>query len=569
MPPSKSDEAYMGETVRYEDLPWAKFYEPGVPHKLSYENVCLPEFLERSAIEFPNHPALIFEGYRLTYRELLAQVNHFAGILSEYGIQKGDRVAILLPNIIPCVISYYAILRLGAIVVMNNPLYTDQELEHQFNDAGVKMLITLDLLANRMVTLRPRTNIDHIVYTTIGDYLPPLKRLLFPLVSRRKKLSAPVSPAPRISRWKTLMARPTKVPPPMAITMKDVAMYQYTGGTTGITKGVMLSHGNISRQTQQIAAWFPKLKKGEEVMLGALPFFHVFGLSTAMNLPIALSWSNILVPKPHPDALIKAVNTFLPTFVPLVPTMYIGILNHPKVHKANLQSIKGCFSGSAPLPREIIEAFEKKTGAVIVEGYGLTETSPVTHINPFAGGHRKVGSIGVPISDTFCRIVDLEDSNQEVPCGTPGELLIKGPQVMQGYWNRPDETQQCLVDGWLYTGDIAYMDDDGYFYIVGRKKDMVISGGYNIYPREIEEVLYNHPAIQEAAAVGIPDAKLGEKIKIYVVLKQGAAVTEEALINYCRNRLAKYKTPAMVEFRTDLPKSSVGKILKKDLRMGN
>ena len=556
----------MSEAVRYEDVPWKAHYETGVPLQLSYNDISLPEFLEQAATRFSNHTALIFEGYRVSYAQLRSMVNRLSGALSDFGIKKGDRVAILLPNVIPCVVGYYAILKLGGIAVMNNPLYTDHELEYQFNDSGAKALITLDLLAKRMIALRPKTGIEHIIYTTLGDYLPAVKRLFFPLVAKIKKLATKVPVAPHVHRWKTILAEAHSMPPEVSILQTDVAMYQYTGGTTGISKGVILTHGNLSKQTQQIAAWFPKLKKGEEIMLGALPFFHVFGLTTAMNLSIALGWTNILVPKPHPDALIKAINNYRPTFAPLVPTMYIGILNHPDVQRANLKSIKGCFSGSAPLPREVIYEFEKKTGAVIVEGYGLTESSPVTHVNPFSGGQRKVGSIGVPVPDTLCRVVDIEDSTKIVPCGEPGELLVKGPQVMQGYWNRPKETALTLTDGWLHTGDIAYMDEDGYFYIVDRKKDMIISGGYNVYPRDIEEILFDHPAILEAAAVGFPDTKLGEITKVFVVLKKGESITEKELIAFCRERLAKYKVPATIEFRKELPKSNVGKILKKELR---
>ena len=557
----------MEARLSYNSAPWRRHYEAGVPYVLSYAEKTLPNFLDEAAMQFPEKTALIFEGYRLSYMQLRIMVDRAAGALAGLGIRKGDRVAVLLPNIIPCVVGYYALLKIGAIVVMNNPLYTDRELEYQFKDSGARMVITLDLLANRMIGLREKTGIDHIVYTSLGDYLPPLKRLLFPLVARFKKLSARVRPAENVLRWKQFLSTARLAPPRVALTFDDTAMYQYTGGTTGISKGVVLSHGNLSKQIQQIAAWFPSFRRGEETMLGALPFFHVFGLTTSMNLAIHLGWANVLVPKPHPDALIKAICTYRATFVPLVPTMYIGILNHPDIRKVDLSSIKGCFSGSAPLPHEVISEFEKKTGAVIVEGYGLTEASPVTHINPFAGGRRKVGSIGMPISDTRCRIVDANESDKEVSVGEPGELLIKGPQVMRRYWNRPEETDAALTpDGWLFTGDIATMDEDGYFFIVDRKKDMVISGGYNVYPRDIEEVLYDHPAVQEAVIIGIPDPKFGEAVKAFVVLKEGEAVTGEALVDYCRTRLARYKVPVNIEFREMLPKNNIGKVLRRQLR---
>lgn len=493
-------------------------------------------------------------------------VGKFAAALKDFGIKKGDSVAILLPNLIPCVVAYYATLRIGGIVVFNNPLYSDTELEHQFTDSGSKFLITLDLLAARMVKLREKTDIKTIVYTSIGDYLPFVKRLLFPLVAKKKGLAADVSPAPDLHAFKDIISRYSPDTTQADVTLDDVAMYQYTGGTTGISKGVMLTHRNISFQIQQIEAWFPEFDKGTEIMLGALPFFHVFGMSVSMNLAIRLAWTNVLVPKPQAEPLLEAISKFKVTFAPLVPTMYIGILDHPDLAHTDLTTIKGCFSGSAPLPLEVIRKFEEKTGAIIVEGYGLTESSPVTHVNPFRG-QRKVGSIGIPLPETECRIVDLEDNTKEVPVGESGELLIRGPQIMKGYLNKPDETAKTLTrDGFLCTGDVAKMDEDGYFYIVDRIKDMIISGGYNVYPRDIDEVLYDHPKVLEACAVGIPHSKRGEAVKVFVVLKQGQAMTENEVIDYCATKLAKYKLPVSVEFREELPKSNVGKILRKDLR---
>ncbi len=556
----------MTKEIRYQDKPWLANYEKGVPGKIEYEEKCLPEYLERTAKEFPDNMALLFQGYKITYRELNDMVNRFATCLNDFGIKKGDSVAILLPNLIPCVVCYYAVLKIGAIAVMNNPLYSDRELEHQFNDSNSKMLITLDLLGNRMIDLRPKTKIKQIIYTSIGDYLPFPKNILFPLVAKKKKLAASVKPADDLYKWKDIMAATSPNPPDVKLSFDDVAMYQYTGGTTGVSKGVMLTHANLSKNVQQCVAWFPKFNRGEEIMLGALPFFHVFGLTCAMNFAICTGWGHILVPKPQPEPLLEAIGKFKPTFAPLVPTMYIGMLNHPGINKVDLTSIKGCFSGSAPLPVEVIKDFEKMTGAVIVEGFGLTETSPVTHINPFAGGKRKVGSIGIPISDTECKIVDLNDGKTEIPVEEAGELLIKGPQIMQGYWNKPEETAETLTDGWLHTGDIAKMDEEGYFYIVDRKKDMIISSGYNVFPRDIDEVFFEHPDVMEACSIGIPHTTRGEAIKVFVVLKEGKTVTQEALIEYCKDKLATYKLPTEIEFRKELPKTNVGKILRKDLR---
>lgn len=548
----------------YLAKPWLAHYEAGVPEHVQYETVCLPDYLKRSAKAFPDKMALTFQGYRVSFAKLNDMVDRFTACLTDFGVKQGDSVAILLPNVIPCVVAYYAILRIGAVTVMNNPLYSDRELEHQFCDSRSKVLITLDLLGNRMIDLRPKTSIKQIVITSIGDYLPFPKNLLFPLVGKKKKLAADVKAADDLFKWKALLERPSVSPPQVTLNFNDVAMYQYTGGTTGVSKGVMLTHGNLSKQVQHVSAWFPSFGS-DEIMLGALPFFHVFGLTTAMNLAIFKGWGNILVPKPQPSQLLEAIGKFKPTFAPLVPTMYIGMLEHPDIGKTDLTSIKGCFSGSAPLPVEVINAFEAKTGAVIVEGFGLTESSPVTHINPFKG-KRKVGSIGIPLSDTECRIVALNDAITDVVVGETGELLVKGPQVMKGYWNRPDATAESITDGWLHTGDIARMDEEGYFYIVDRKKDMIISGGFNVYPRDIEEVFFEHPKVVEATAIGIPHPKRGEAIKVFVVLKEDQTATVEELLKYCEDKLAKYKWPTEIEFRKELPKTNVGKVLKKELR---
>jgi long-chain acyl-CoA synthetase len=556
----------MAGAINYQDKPWLKSYQSGVPEKINYEEICLPDVLDRTAAQFPGKDALVFMGYKINYVQFKDMVDRFAACLSDFGVKKGDAVAILLPNVIPCVVAYYAILKIGAITVMNNPLYSDRELEHQFNDSGSKVLITLDLLGNRMIDLRPKTKIKQIVITSIGDYLPFPKSLLFPLVAKKKKLAADVKAAPDVYRWKDCIAKYQPNPPKVKNSFTDVAMYQYTGGTTGVSKGVELTHANLSKQVQQLVAWFPDFANGAEIMLGALPYFHVFGMSCAMNLSVYRGWSQVLVPKPQPEPLLEAIRHFKPTFAPLVPTMYIGMLSHPDLKKTDMSCIKGCFSGSAPLPLEVISDFEKVTGATIVEGFGMTETTPVTHTNPFAGGARKVGSVGVPLSDTLCRIVDLENGTKDMPFGERGELIVKGPQIMRGYKGKPEETANTLRDGWIYTGDIATMDDDGYFYIVDRKKDMIISGGYNVYPRDIDEVFYMHPKVQEACAIGVPDPTRGESAKIFIVLKEGETSTQEEMLAFAKTKLAVYKLPTEVEFRKELPKTNVGKILRKELR---
>ncbi len=549
----------------YEKRPWLEHYLTDVPPNIAYEETCLPEFLERMAQRYPAKMALNFQGYEVSFAQLNDMVNRFAVCLQEFGIQKGDAVAILLPNMIPCVTAYYAAMRIGAITVMNNPLYSDRELNHQFTDSGAKVLVTLDLLANRMIDLRPKTKIRQIVYTSIGDYLPFPKNLLFPLVGVKKGLTAKVKPAQDLYRWKSLVAAASTQPARARLTMSDTAMYQYTGGTTGVSKGVILTHGNLSKQSQQIASLIPGLGH-DQIALGALPFFHVFGLTMSLNLSLCNGWGIVLVPKPQPPQLIEAFLKYKPTFACLVPTMFIGMLQHPDIDKLDLSYMVACVSGGAPMPVEILQAFEKRTGVFIMEGYGLTEATLVTHANPHSREKRKIGSIGTPLPDTFCRIVDISDDTIDMPLGEPGELLVKGPQVMHGYWQKPEASAETLAHGWLHTGDIAVMDEDGFFFIVDRKKDMIIAGGYNIYPRDIEEVFYTNPKIMEATAIGIPHPSRGESVKLFVALKPGQTATQQELIDYCSDKLAKYKWPTEIEFRKELPKTLVGKISKKTLR---
>jgi len=545
--------------------PWLASYQEGVPEHISYESLTLTDYLEQSVRDFPDKPALNFMGYTINYKQLNEMVTQFAAFLYKSGIRKGDRVALILPNVIPLVAAYYATLKVGGVVVLNNPLYTDAELLHQFRNSNAKVAVVLDLLANRVIALRESCSIENIVVTSIGDYLPFPKSILFPLVARKKKLAADVNMAQSVYRWKEVIREKQPDHPKATVTFDDLAALQYTGGTTGVSKGAMLTHGNLSRQVQQIRSWFPGFEMGTETMLGALPFFHVFGMSAAMNFAVVMAWNDVLVPKPQPEPLLEAIRGFRPTFAPLVPTMYIGMINDHMIKKVDMSCIKGCFSGSAPLPVEVIHDFQAKTGSLIVEGFGLTETSPVTHINPFVMGKTKVGSIGIPISDTECRIVSI-DTGEDVATGETGELLIRGPQVMTGYWNMPEETEHVFTEGWLHTGDIARMDEDGYFYIVDRLKDMIINGGLKVYPRDVDEVLYQHPAVQDACTIGVPHDVKGEHVKSFVVLKQGAAATQAELSDFCRQKLAGFKVPAEIEFRDTLPRSAVGKILRRELR---
>ena len=545
------------------DRPWYKSYAQGIPRQLEYERTPMTQALARTARELPDKTALIFVDSKITYRQLNDMANRFANALIDMGVKPGDKVAMLMPNMPQLAAAVYGAWRAGAVVVMNNPLYTDAELEYQFNNSGSTFLAAIDLICPRMIALRPKTKIKNLVVAHIRDHLKFPKKQLLPIVAKDKHRKIP--PTPNVHEWMDILKKYPPTDPQIPIDFDGLACLQYTGGTTGVSKGVMLTHANLSKNVQQIVAWFPGFNKGEISHLGVLPIFHSFGLTCCMNICVWMGWTDVLIPRPEPQAILEAIHKYKINFFPAVPTMYVGVLNHPEASKFNLTSIKGCFSGAAPLPVEVIKDFEAKTGSQICEGYGLSETSPVATTNPYKG-KTKVGSIGLPMPDTDLKIVDLVDGTKELPVGEAGEILIKGPQVTNGYYQMPEETANTLKDGWLYTGDIGKMDEEGYFYIVDRKKDMVIAGGYNIYPREIDEVLFEHPKILEACAVGIPDPYRGETIKAFVVLKPGETLTGEEVIKYCAEKLAKYKVPKTVEFMTALPKSGVGKILRKELR---
>ena len=557
----------MAKKSVYDSKPWVKFYAEGVSETYEYEEKTLVEYFEEITKKYPDNTAIIFQDYKISYQRLRDMVHRLAAAFSSWGIKKGDRIALLLPNTIQCIAAYYAGLSVGAIMVMNNPLYSDAELEHQLCDSESKILVCIDLLANRMIDLRPKTKVKQIITCSIGDYLPFPKNYLFPIVAKRRGLKADIKSTDNLFKFKDLLKSHAPNPPKVELSFDDVAMYQYTGGTTGVSKGVMLTHKNLSINAQQCSEWYYSLLEGNEIMLSALPYFHVFGLTTSMNLPITKGWTQIPIPRPEPIDLIKTIDNYKVTLAPLVPTMFIGMLNHPELPNYDLTSLKGCISGSAPLPVDVKKKFEEITKMQIVEGFGLTEASPVTHCNPFGDGViEKPGSIGMPFPDTLCKIVDIDNGIKEMPVGEPGELIIKGPQVMKGYKNLPKETAETIRKGWLYTGDIAQMDKDGYFYIVDRKKDMIIAGGYNIYPRDIDEVLFENPKVLEACAIGIPDEYRGETVKVFIVLKEGETATEDEIIEFCKKKLAKYKVPKIVEFVEELPKNLVGKVLRKELR---
>jgi long-chain acyl-CoA synthetase len=548
---------------------WHRSYDSGVPPTLAFESVVLPQMLDRSAAKHPNSTAVIFLNCRLTYAQLKELVDRFATALSRLGVGPRTRVAIQLPNLPQTVIAYYATLRLGAEAVLTNPIYVPREIEHQWNDAGCTVAVVGDFIyAQRIAAIRDRLPVKHYVIASIPEYLRfPLNLLAQLKLKRMKPPSiAKVAPGPGIHFFRKLLESAPADPPNVSVGLDDIATLQYTGGTTGLAKGALLTHRNLSRNVQQLRAWFPGLKMGEEVMMTALPIFHSFGMTVCMNFGISIGGALVLAPNPRDiPALLQNVVKHRVTLFPAVPAQYTAMVNSPGVEKLDLKSVKRCFSGAAPLPVAILKRFEELTGAVIAEGFGLSETSPVTHANPL-GGRRKIGSIGVPISDTDARVVDMENGTTDMPPGKEGELILRGPQVMKGYWNKPDETAAMIRGQWLYTGDLAVVDEDGYFFIVGRKKEMILASGYNVYPDEIDRVLAAHPAVLEAATIGVPDEKRGETVKSFVVLKVGGRATAAELIAYCREQLAAYKVPRAIEFRPELPKSSALKILRRELK---
>ena len=549
--------------------PWLQHYDPGVPQVAKFEDVPVPQFLERTAGTHPDTTALVFLNGRLTYRQLKDQVDRLATALAALGVAKDSRVAIQLPNLPQTVIAYYATLRLGAQAVLTNPLYTTREMEHQWKDAGCRVAIVTDFTFDQKIKdHRSELPILHYVIASIPEYLRFPLNLLAPLKLKKQKphpAIAKVAPGAGIHFFKELIARTEPRPPAVTIGMDDIGVLQYTGGTTGVSKGAMLTQRNLSYNVQQARAWLPALRVGEEVMLSALPIFHVFGMTVCMNLPVFIAGTMILLPNPRDvPALIKAIEKRRVTIAPLVPALFNAINQFPGVERRDLKSVKVCVSGSAPLSVDVQQRFESLTGGKICEGFGLTETSPITHINPLQG-LRKIGTIGVPVTGTDCRIVDMESGTRDLPPGQEGELLIRGPQVMRGYWNKPGETANVIRDGWLYTGDLAVMDTDGFFKIVGRKKEMIDASGYKVYPDEVDRVLMSHPAVLEAATIGVPDQKRGETVKSIVVLRPGMRASTEDLAAHCRESLAPYKVPKEIEFRAELPKSAALKILRREL----
>ena len=542
---------------------WHKSYAPGVPPEIEPERITMAEALRRMAGEFPDQTAFIYMGRKISFRELESLVNRFTRALTDLGVGAGDKVGMLLPNLPQLIIANHACYRLGAITVMNNPLYTERELQVQLDDSDARFLITLDLLLPRALKIKAATKIEKIIPCHINDYLPFPARQLFPYV--KKELYRKVVPEPGVYPFLDLIGKYSDAPVPIAAHWNDVAAFIYTGGTTGVSKGAMLTHGNISWVVQQFLAMFPDLKDSKEIVMGVYPIFHSAGYLVSQNLPIWSGWTSIMIPRPEPGVILEMLRKYRPGFLPGVPTIFVGLLNREEFRKMDLSFIKGFFGGAAPLAPETVKQLVDLTGKGIYDVYGLTENSALATCTPWKG-KAKPGTVGVPIPNTDLKIVDLETGTRELPAGEAGEICIKGPQLMKGYYKKPEETANALRDGWLFTGDIGYLDEDGHLSMVDRKKDMIIAGGFNIYPKEIDEVLFAHPKVVEACAIGVPDPYRGETVKAFIVLKPGETLTAEEIIGYCKERLAAYKTPTHVEFLDALPKSAVGKILRRELR---
>ncbi|MBU7028326.1 MAG: long-chain fatty acid--CoA ligase [Theionarchaea archaeon] len=545
---------------------WLKNYPEEVPESVEYPEVPMHYYLDEAASEYPDKVSMIFVDKKITYKQFREDVLRLAQALLDLGIKKGDRVSVFMPNCPQAVISYFAVLKIGGIVVESNPIYVERELEYQLTDAGVETVVTLDMkmLYPKVKAVRDKTEVKTVIVSSLKEYLPFPKNVLYPVAKRKDVVK--VEREKGVYFFKELLQKYPPEEVQAEVNPDDCAVLLYTGGTTGVPKGVMLTHKNLVSNCVQGIKWLYEAEYANEVVMAALPVFHSFGHTCCMNFSVYAACTLILIPDPrNTKDILRNVENHKATMVPGVPAMYVNMLNYPRMKDYDLSSVKYCFSGAAPMPVEVLEEFERVTGGLILEGFGMTETSPVTHINPMVG-KRKVGSIGMPILDTLAKVVDVETGEIELAAGEVGELIVKGPQVMKGYWNSPQETGKVLKNGWMYTGDLATMDEDGFFFIVGRKKDMIISSGFNVYPREIEEVLFEHPAVKEASVIGVPHEKRGETVKAFIVLKEGETATAEEIRQFCKKNLAAYKVPTFVEFRKKLPKTMVGKVLRRELR---
>ena len=554
--------------------PWLAHYDKGVPHTIEYPKVPLFHFLEEAARKYPDRACTIFKGAVISYREMNAITDSIAAALVDMGVKKGDRVGMFMPNTPQFVMAYFGILKAGGVVVATNPLYTAPEIEHQASDAGIEVMFVMTNFYKTIKKAQPNTKIKKLIVTNLKETLPPVLRVLFTLAKEKKGGFRIEGELGEGEVWmKDLLTKYKGASrPALEIGPDDTAMFQYSGGTTGVSKGAVAMHRNVVANTLQIKAWMVDVEEGNEIVLMAIPLFHVYGMVAGMHFAMSCGASMVMVPNARDlKDVLDNISKYKATIFPGVPALYNGINNHPdvKAGKYNLSSIKACISGSAPLMRETKEKFESLTGGKLFEAYGLSEAPTGTHCNPLNGENR-TGSIGLPFPDEECKIISLDDGETEMPLGEIGEIIIHGPQVMKGYHNMPTETANTLrqmKDGktWLFTGDIARMDEDGYFYIVDRKKELIKPGGYQVWPREVEEAVSANPKVLEVGVAGIPDPYRGETVKAWVVLKPGETMTESDVKEWCKERLAPYKVPTHVEFRTELPKTTVGKILRREL----
>ncbi len=551
-------------TPTVPERPWLRRYPADVPAHLEYPSQVIPEILEEAATKWPERAAVVFYGSRWSFRQLRDASERFAAALKEAGVVAGDRVALVLPNCPAYPIALFGALRLGALVVQVSPLWTGDDLERLLADAQPKVAVTLETLYPNLERGPHGREVPVVFVARLREFYPALKRPFVNLVLRRHGLPTAFPTSPRVRAWRAALRRPGAVPLVRGDPATTVAVLQYTGGTTGVPKAAMLTHRNLLANVRQADVWNTTRRPGEEVFMASIPFFHIYGLTVALLLAVAEGGTMVLQLRPEPAELLRLIDRYRPTQLPAVPALYAGLLARPELAKYDLGSIRYCVSGSSALPPDVQRRFEAATGGRLVEGYGLSEASPVTHVNPVEG-ERKVGSIGLPVPDTEQRVVDPE-AGRPVAVGEVGELEVKGPQVMLGYFRQPEESQLVLRDGWLRTGDLARLDEDGYAYIVDRKKDLISVGGMKVYPREVEEVLRTNPAVADVAVVAAPDAFLGEVPKAYVVLAPGQSVGADELIALARTHLAHYKAPRSVEFRASLPKSGIQKTLRRELR---
>ena len=549
-----------------EGRPWLNVQLDGRYSTPPPDKRALYSLLADSAKKHPGNVCLHYQGRNFTYAQVDELSSRFASALASLGLKRGGRVAIFLPNTPQLVFAYFGVLKAGGILVMCNPVYKERELEYQVRDSGAEIIVAsrtvakgLDLYKS-LEGCRGKLSLRHVITTSLTDYLPPLKKRLAGLAGIKDVARPDTLDFVKLVQSNAPIAEYPEVDP-----VNDVALLQYTGGTTGVAKGAMLTHYNLVSNAVYGVVLFPVTEK--DVSLSVLPLFHIYGMTVTMNMPIAVGATVVLLPSFHVDEVMKTIQKTKVTLFSGAPAMYIAINSKPDAGKFNLRSVRACMSGGSALPPAVRKKFMSLTGGNLVEGYGLSETSPVTHVNPLTNGVVKDGSIGPPFSETDARIVDLDDSGKVLKMGEVGELEVKGPQVMKGYWGHDEETSEVLRDGWFLTGDIAKMDEDGYFYIVDRKKDMVNVGGFKVYPREVEDVLFEHPDVKEAGVIGIPDEFSGEVVKAFVVLKDPSKkVSEQEVIDFCQKRLAKFKAPKEVEFVQELPKTLIGKVLRRKLR---